>query len=119
MRALQFAEYGTPDVLSWGDAPAPHPAAGQIRIAVRAASVNPLDWKILAGTVSGAQALTGTGYVGFDAAGVVDEVGDRVIGVSVGDEVFEHSGRARRAGRLGGQAVVDRLGGGGRGCGGW
>jgi NADPH:quinone reductase-like Zn-dependent oxidoreductase len=55
---------------------------------VRAASVNPLDWKILTGAMSGGQQLTGTGYLGYDAAGVVDEVGEGAPGVSVGDEVF-------------------------------
>jgi NADPH:quinone reductase-like Zn-dependent oxidoreductase len=92
MRALQFDEYGTPDVLRWADAPEPHPGPGQVRIAVRAASVNPIDWKALSGVVSGGQPLNGTGYLGYDAAGVVDEVGEGVTGVSVGDEVF---GRGR------------------------
>src|SRR5947209_4332942 len=88
MRALQFTEYGSPEVLSWGDAPEPHAGAGQIRIAVRAASVNPIDWKILTGALSGGQPLSDTGYLGYDAAGVVDDVGEGVTGVSVGDEVF-------------------------------
>jgi NADPH:quinone reductase-like Zn-dependent oxidoreductase len=88
MRALQFSEYGSPDVLTWGNAPEPHAAPGQIRIAVRAASVNPIDWKTLAGALSGGQPLTGTGYLGYDGAGVVDEVGEGATGVSVGDGVF-------------------------------
>jgi NADPH:quinone reductase-like Zn-dependent oxidoreductase len=88
MRALQFTEYGDPEVLRWGDAPEPHAGPGEIRIAVRAASVNPYDWKVLTGAVSGGQPLSGTGFLGYDAAGVVDEVGDGVTGVSVGDEVF-------------------------------
>ena len=88
MRALQFTAYGGPDVLDWADAPDPHPGRGQIRIAVRAASVNPLDWKIFTGTLSNGQPMDGTGYLGYDAAGVVDEVGEGVTGVSVGDEVF-------------------------------
>jgi NADPH:quinone reductase-like Zn-dependent oxidoreductase len=61
---------------------------GEIRIVVRAASVNPIDWKLLAGAMSGGQPLAGTGYIGYDAAGVVDEVGEGATGVSVGDEVF-------------------------------
>ena len=66
----------------------PHAGPGEIRITVRAASVNPIDWKILSGAMSGGQRLAGTGYLGSDAAGVVDEVGEGVSGVSVGDEVF-------------------------------
>jgi NADPH:quinone reductase-like Zn-dependent oxidoreductase len=88
MRALQYTEYGGPDALRWADAPTPHPGPGQIRIAVQAASVNPLDWKLLSGAMSGGQAMTGTAYLGFDAAGMVDEVGEGVTGVSAGDEVL-------------------------------
>jgi NADPH:quinone reductase-like Zn-dependent oxidoreductase len=88
MRALQFSSYGGPEVLEWADAPDPHAGPGQVRIAVRAASVNPLDWKIFSGAMAGGAPLTGTGFLGFDAAGVVDEVGEGVTGVAVGDEVF-------------------------------
>jgi NADPH:quinone reductase-like Zn-dependent oxidoreductase len=88
MRALQFTAYGGPEVLTWGDAPEPHAGPGQIRIAVRAASVNPIDWKTLAGAMSGGQPMVGTSYLGYDAAGVVDEVGEGVTGVSVGDDML-------------------------------
>jgi NADPH:quinone reductase-like Zn-dependent oxidoreductase len=88
MRALQFTAYGGPEVLEWTAAPDPHPGPGQIRIAVRAASVNPIDWKTLGGALSGGAPIVGAGYLGWDAAGVVDEVGDDVTGVSVGDDVF-------------------------------
>jgi NADPH:quinone reductase-like Zn-dependent oxidoreductase len=87
MRALQFRAFGGPEVLEWAEAPDPHAGPGQIRIAVRAASVNPIDWKTISGAMSG-EPMTGTGYLGHDAAGVVDEIGDGVTGVSVGDDVF-------------------------------
>src|SRR5512132_4478924 len=92
MRALQYTAYGDPEVLEWGEAPDPHPGPGQIRVAVRAASVNPIDWKAFSGAMSGGEPMAGIGYLGYDAAGVVDEVGDGVTGVSVGDDVF---GRGR------------------------
>ncbi|HZA84206.1 MAG TPA: NADP-dependent oxidoreductase [Actinomycetes bacterium] len=92
MRALQYKAYGGPEVLEWAEAPDPHAGAGQIRIAVRAASVNPIDWKAFSGAMSGGEPLAGTGYLGYDAAGVVDEVGEGVTGVSEGEEVF---GRGR------------------------
>ena len=88
MRALQYKAYGGPEVLDWAEAPKPHAGPSQIRIAVRAASVNPIDWKALTGMLSGGEPLGGSGYLGYDAAGVVDEVGDQVTGVTVGDEVF-------------------------------
>jgi NADPH:quinone reductase-like Zn-dependent oxidoreductase len=92
MQALRYKAYGGPEVLEWGDAPDPHAGPGEIRIAVRAASVNPIDWKTLAGALSGGQPMVGTGYLGYDAAGVVDEVGEGVTGVAVGDDVL---GRGR------------------------
>jgi NADPH:quinone reductase-like Zn-dependent oxidoreductase len=96
MRALQFSRYGGPEVLEWAPAPDPHAEPGQVRIVVRAASVNPLDWKVLSGAMSGGAPLTEPGRVGVDAAGVVDEVGEGVTGVSVGDEVFG-TGRGTQA----------------------
>jgi NADPH:quinone reductase-like Zn-dependent oxidoreductase len=92
MRALQFKAYGGPEVLEWAEAPAPHPGPSQLRIAVRAASVNPIDWKAISGVMAGGKPMQGIGYLGYDAAGVVDEVGEGVTGVAVGDEVF---GRGR------------------------
>ena len=71
MFALQFTEYGGPEVISLGEAPEPHAGPGQIRIAVRAASVNPIDWKQITGAMSGGQAMSGPAYLGFDAAGVI------------------------------------------------
>jgi NADPH:quinone reductase-like Zn-dependent oxidoreductase len=86
--ALQFTEYGGPEVLSVGEAPEPHAGPGQIRVVVRAASVNGIDWKIRSGIAARGKPLEGTGYLGFDAAGVVDEVGEGVTGMAVGDDVF-------------------------------
>jgi NADPH:quinone reductase-like Zn-dependent oxidoreductase len=86
--ALQFTEYGGPEALSVGEAPEPHAGPGQIRIVVRAASVNFADWKFLSGRFARGQPLEGIGYPGYDAAGVVDEVGEDVTGVAVGDDVF-------------------------------
>jgi NADPH:quinone reductase-like Zn-dependent oxidoreductase len=94
MRALQFSAYGGPEVLQWAEAPDPHAGPGQIRITVRAASVNPIDWKLFTGVMSGGQPMVGTGYLGSDAAGVVDEVGEGVTGIAVGDDVF---GKGRHA----------------------
>jgi NADPH:quinone reductase-like Zn-dependent oxidoreductase len=88
MFALQFREYGGPEVLTIGDAPEVHAGAGQVRVAVRASSVNPIDWKLRAGYMAGGKPLAGTGYLGYDAAGVVDEVGEGVTDVAVGDDVF-------------------------------
>lgn len=85
MRAVQFAEYGGPEVLTVVEVEAPHPGPGRIRVAVRAAAVNPIDGKYRSGTIP-VKALP---YIpGVDVAGVVDEVGEGVTGVAVGDEVL-------------------------------
>ena len=85
---MLYRAFGGPDQLEVAEIDEPHAGAGEVRIAVRATSVNPLDWKLLSGAMSGGQALDGPGLLGRDASGVVDEVGDGVSGVSVGDEVF-------------------------------
>ena len=88
MRALQFDEYGEPEVLHIAEAPEPHAGPGQVRVAVRAASVNPFDCKLRAGSMAGVVPVSFPAIPGTDAAGVVDEVGEGVEGVRLGDEVF-------------------------------
>lgn len=88
MKAVQFGEYGGPEVLGLVEVDEPHAGAGQVRIAVRAAGVNGLDWKIRAGYLSEQMPIPLPAGTGLDASGVVDEVGDGVSGVAVGDAVF-------------------------------
>ncbi len=88
MKALVFAEYGGPDVLQVADVPEPHAGPGQIRIAVRAAGVNPIDFKQRSGAMREMMPLELPAIDGREAAGVVDEVGDGVEGAAAGDEVF-------------------------------
>jgi NADPH:quinone reductase-like Zn-dependent oxidoreductase len=88
MRAAQFATYGPPEVLQVVQVEAPHAGPGQVRIAVRAAGVNGIDWKVRAGYMREMMALPLPAGTGVDAAGVVDELGAGVTGVAVGDEVF-------------------------------
>src|ERR1700676_876771 len=88
MKAVQFATYGGPEVLQVGEVEEPHAGPGQVRIAVRAAGVNSIDWKIRAGFMREMMPLPLPAGTGLDAAGVVDEIGAGVTGVAVGDEVF-------------------------------
>ncbi|MEU8952762.1 NADP-dependent oxidoreductase [Streptomyces sp. NPDC048518] len=88
MKKVSFAEFGGPDVLHLIDAEEPHAGPGRIRIAVRAAGVNPVDWRGREGQVLSAHPTRLPAGVGLDAAGVVDEVGEGVDGVEVGDRVF-------------------------------
>ncbi|MCD2194583.1 NADP-dependent oxidoreductase [Actinomycetospora endophytica] len=86
MKAAQFSRFGGPEVLEIVDLPDPHPGPGQVRIAVRAAGISATDTKLRSGEVSFGATLPQT--TGADVAGVVDEVGDGVTDVAVGDRVF-------------------------------
>jgi NADPH:quinone reductase-like Zn-dependent oxidoreductase len=88
MKAVRYDTYGGPEVLRLVDVDEPHAGPGQVRVAVRAAGVNGIDWKIRAGYTSGGSALEKPRGAGMDAAGVVDEVGGGVTDVVVGDAVF-------------------------------
>ena len=84
MKAVRFSQFGGPEVLEIVDLPDPHPGPGQVRIAVRAAGVNPSDWKKRKGLMDSELPQT----MGHEAAGVVDELGEGVADVAVGDRVF-------------------------------
>ncbi|MFI1036010.1 NADP-dependent oxidoreductase [Streptomyces sp. NPDC020951] len=86
--AVQFSEYGTSEVLRVVDVPAPAPGPGQVRLAVRAAGVNPLDWKIMQGFMRQMLPIDLPAGLGSDIAGVVDQVGEGVTAFAVGDEVL-------------------------------
>jgi NADPH:quinone reductase-like Zn-dependent oxidoreductase len=88
VKAVRFNEFGGPEVLEIVDLPDPHPGPGQVRIAVRAAGINPSDWKKRKGLMGGGE-LPQT--LGHEAAGVVDELGEGVADVAVGDRVFGFS----------------------------
>jgi NADPH:quinone reductase-like Zn-dependent oxidoreductase len=87
MKAVRFSQFGGPEVLEIADLPDPHPGPGQVRIAVRAAGVSPSDWKKRKGLMDGELPQT----LGYEAAGVVDELGAGVAGVAAGDRVFGFS----------------------------
>ncbi|MFF0517980.1 NADP-dependent oxidoreductase [Actinomadura nitritigenes] len=84
MKAARFDRFGGPEVLQIVDLPDPHPGPGEIRIAVRAAGVNPSDWKKRQGLMDPELPQT----LGHEAAGIVDELGEGVKDVAVGDRVF-------------------------------
>jgi NADPH:quinone reductase-like Zn-dependent oxidoreductase len=88
MRAIQFGEYGPASVMTVAEVDAPHAEAGTVRIAVRASGVSPGEMRVRSGELRDLVAVTFPYRTGFDAAGVVDEIGAGVIGASIGDEVF-------------------------------
>ncbi|MET9265643.1 NADP-dependent oxidoreductase [Amycolatopsis sp. NPDC004079] len=88
MKAVRFAAYGGPDVLDLAEVPEPHAGPGQIRVAVRAAGVNPHDWRTREGQFRRIRPIDLPSGVGQDASGVVDEVGEGVTDIAVGDLVL-------------------------------
>lgn len=80
-------DFGGPEVLSVVDQPTPEPGAGEVRVAVRAVGVNPIDVKSYSGAF-GTDRSQLPRRIGSEAAGVVGAVGPDVTGVAVGDEVI-------------------------------
>ncbi|MFG1926900.1 NADP-dependent oxidoreductase [Cryptosporangium sp. NPDC048952] len=96
MRAVQFTRYGPPGVLELAEVDEPHAGPGEIRIAVRASGLSVGETLIRSGAMRDAVPATFPWRTGFDAAGVIDEVGEGVTGAEVGDEVFGWVAMARR-----------------------
>ena len=86
-KAFVLSRYGGPEVSDFAEIERPVPAAGQVLVAVRAAGVNPADWKRRRG---GPQAvpLDGPTPMGRELSGVIEEVGPGVEGFAPGDAVF-------------------------------
>ena len=82
-------QYGGPENATVIDQPTPEPGPGQVRVAVRAAAVNPIDYKVYSG-LFGEKPDRLPIRLGFEAAGVIDAVGPEVDGLAVGDEVIGH-----------------------------
>src|SRR4051812_10380116 len=91
MRAMVMDRFGGPEVLHMGDIERPKASPGNVVIKVAYASVNPADWKCVDGWLSQYFEYKFPFVVGFDAAGVIAEVGEGVTGFKVGDRVVTSS----------------------------
>jgi len=80
MRALRIHGYGGPEVMRLDEVPSPSPAAGQVLVKVKAASVNPIDWKIRRGLLASIFPLSFPRTLGRDCAGEAD--GALIAGVA-------------------------------------
>ncbi|MEU6476870.1 NADP-dependent oxidoreductase [Streptomyces sp. NPDC047017] len=88
-KAYVFTRYGGPEAEALVEVDRPRPGPGEVLIAVRAAGVNPVDWKLRAGfRRPGAGEPVFPVVMGSEAAGVVEETGAGVTGFGAGDEVF-------------------------------
>lgn len=98
-RMIRPTAYGSPDVLAITTVPIPDAEPGHVVVRVKAAGVNPIDWKLYSGTfhtatgspedATGARTHLLPG-VGLECAGVVVAVGSDVNNVKIGDEVIVH-----------------------------
>ncbi|MZF90419.1 NADP-dependent oxidoreductase [Streptomyces sp. SID5643] len=110
MRAVVVNSFGGPEAVEVVETEVPRPGAGQVRIKVAAASVNPVDAGVRAGVFGGAGERIG---LGWDVAGTVDAVGavgavDAAGAWSVGDEVVAlHYGAVKPLGTHAEYVVVD------------
>jgi NADPH:quinone reductase-like Zn-dependent oxidoreductase len=91
LRAAVIDRFGPASVLAVRDVPRPVIGAEQVLVAVAAAGVNPIDWKIREGWMQERYGAVFPMVLGFDASGVVAEVGAGVRGFRPGDEVFARS----------------------------
>ncbi|MFI6559362.1 NADP-dependent oxidoreductase [Streptomyces sp. NPDC050534] len=89
-KAYVFTRNGGPEAEALIEVERPVPGAGQVLVAVRAAGVNPVDWKLRNGFRrpgdSGERAFPA--FMGSEVSGVVEEVGEGAEGFALGDEVF-------------------------------
>ena len=88
MKAVRIHQYGGPEVLSLDDAAQPEPGAGKVLVRIRAAGVNPADWKIREGQFKEFLPLQFPAILGFDFAGEVVTSGPGASGFKQGDPVY-------------------------------
>jgi NADPH:quinone reductase-like Zn-dependent oxidoreductase len=87
-QAVQAHDYGAPDVLVLEQAPRPEPEAGQVLIRLKAAGVNPMDWKVRSGAYKQFMPVQFPWRPGLEGAGVVEAVAGNVTAFKKGDEVY-------------------------------
>lgn len=88
MKAISFRRYGGPEVLEYGERPDPKVGPDKVLVRVRAAAVNPVDWKVQAGYLDTALDAFFPVIPGWDVSGVVVQPGIGVTEFGVGDEVM-------------------------------
>ena len=93
MKAMAYASYGGVEKLEQHELPLPKVGPGTVRIKVKAAGVNPVDWKIMAGYLDPIMDVHFPAVPGWDVAGVVDAVGFDTPEFKIGDEVHAYGRR--------------------------
>ena len=91
MKAITYDRYGDSDVLTLTEQPEPKVGPHEVLVRVRSASVNPVDWKIMAGYLDTLMNIRFPAIPGWDVAGVVERVGLDVPEFAAGDEVIAYA----------------------------
>lgn len=92
MKAIRIHRYGSPDVLTYENAPRPVPGEGEMLVRVHATSVNPFDIAVRNGYMAGYIDHTLPLILGIDVSGVVEELGPGTNSFSPGDAVYTRAG---------------------------
>jgi NADPH:quinone reductase-like Zn-dependent oxidoreductase len=88
IKTIQAHEYGAPEVLVLERVPRPEPSADQVLIQLKAAGVNPADWKYLGGAFKQFMPLQFPWTPGMEGSGIIAAVGTNVTAFKKGDEVY-------------------------------
>jgi NADPH:quinone reductase-like Zn-dependent oxidoreductase len=88
MKAIQAHDYGGPEVLGLEQAQLPQPNADQVLIKLKAAGVNPADWKYRSGAYKQFMPLQFPWTPGMEGSGIIEVVGANVTTFKQGDEVY-------------------------------
>ncbi|MFF2078240.1 NADP-dependent oxidoreductase [Kitasatospora sp. NPDC058162] len=92
MRAVTYDSYAPDNSrLKYGEVPEPKVGPGQVLIQVKAASVNPVDWKVMAGGLDAMMDTVFPAIPGWDVAGVVTRTGPDTPEFAPGDEVMAYA----------------------------
>ncbi|PPK85794.1 NADPH:quinone reductase-like Zn-dependent oxidoreductase [Neolewinella xylanilytica] len=88
MKQLRYNDYGGIDKMYLAEVETPEPSPEEILVEVKAAGINPIDWKIRNAHMKMADGHLWPRRMGLEFAGVVRKVGSRVTNFEAGDEVF-------------------------------
>ena len=95
MKAVRIHTHGGPETLVYEDAPRPTPLTNEVLIRVRAASVNPVDWKIRDGYGKEMFNHQMPLILGWDVAGTIEAIGPEVEKFKLGDPVYGYTSLLR------------------------